>query len=485
MNVTRRIEQIERYFGAGMEEIAARNRYMFRHMARLYLVCLAVHLLLVCLTQDIAGLTWPVAAATAVHAVFMMTIWKKMDAVSPRILEDIIVFFGIEILMLTGWVGIVVFREMPAFLFPLMIVMMSQIYTLRPRVTISLVGVSAGAFIIASGIAKTPEIFILDTMTCIIAAAISMISYFAALQYKTDMFDLEQNLRHMCSVDGMTGVLNKTTFEYYVSDFLKKRSGNGAFALAVVDLDHFKTINDSYGHKTGDDSLLAVSSILKDTFSAEDSHCVGRFGGDEFVIMLKDAVSVKETEKVFGELIEKISSYGDFAVQVTCSIGVAVSDRADVTFSQLFLAADRALYAAKEQGGNSFSVTEIDRNIGAAPLMLVTDGTEADKIVLRARFAKEFRLIETLSGKETLDAVQRYRDGLSLILVRLDMPEINGRDVVRQIRKLPEMRAVPIIAIVEADGSSNGLDVQGEIKTPIDADAAAECVADALRVKKR
>ncbi|MEA4814855.1 MAG: diguanylate cyclase [Oscillospiraceae bacterium] len=484
MKVARQREQIRRYFSAGMEEIAARNRYMLRHMARLYLVCLIVHLLFVCLPQGIAAQTWAVAAATAVHAVFMMTVWEKMDNASPRTIERIIVFFGIEILMLTGWVGIVVFREMPAFLFPLMIVLMSQIYTMRPKVTLSIVGVSAGAFIIASGITKQPEIFILDTMSCIIAAAISMVSYFASLQYKTDMFDLEQNLRHMCSVDGMTGVLNKTTFEYYVSDFLKKRSGNRTFALAVVDLDHFKTINDSYGHKAGDDSLLAVSSILRDTFSSEDSHCVGRFGGDEFVIMLKEAVSVKETEKVFGELMEKIGSCGNFAVKVTCSIGVAVSNRADVTFSQLFLAADRALYAAKEQGGNSFSVTEIDRNIGAAPLMLVTDGTENDKAVLRARFAKEFRLIETSGGRETLDTVQRYRDGLSLILVCLDMPEMSGRDVIRQIRKLPEMRAVPIIAIVGTDGASKGLDVQGEVKAPIDAAAAAECVTDALREKK-
>ena len=484
MNVYRRIEQIRRYFSTGMEEIAARNRYMFRHMSRLYMVCLAAYLMLVCLPQGNAKLTWAVAAAAAAHAVFVMAVWEKMDNETPSDVEGIIVFFGIEILMLTGWVGIAVFREMPAFLFPLMIVLMSQIYTMRPKVTLSIVGVSAGAFIIASGITKQPEIFILDAMSCIIAVVISTVSYFAALQYKTDMFDLEQNLRHMCSVDGMTGVLNKTTFEYYASDFLKKRSSSGPFALAVVDLDHFKTINDSYGHKVGDDSLLAVSSILRDTFSAEDSYCVGRFGGDEFVIMLKDAVSVKETEKVFGELMEEMSACGNLAVQVTCSIGVAVSDRADVTFSQLFLAADRALYAAKEQGGNGFSVTEIDRRIGAAPLMLLTDGSESDKAVLRALFAKEFRLIETSGGKETLDTVQRYRDGLSLILVSLDMPEINGRDVIRQIRKLPEMRAVPIIAIVGIDGTANGLDIQGKIEKPIAADAAAECVANALHAKK-
>ena len=484
MNVYRRIEQIRRYFGEGTQEIAVRNRYMFRHMSRLYMVCLAAYLMLVCLPQGNADQTWGVSAAAAVHAVFMVTVWKKMDTAAPRTVEGIIVLFGIEILMLTGWAGIMVFREMPAFLFPLMLVLMSQIYTLRPKVTASLVGAAAGAFIIASGIAKQPEIFILDTMSCIIAVVISTVSYFAALQYKTDMFDLEQNLRHMCSVDGMTGVLNKTTFEYYASDFLKKRSSSGPFALAVVDLDHFKTINDSYGHKVGDDSLLAVSSILRDTFSAEDSHCVGRFGGDEFVIMLKDAVSVKETEKVFGELMEEMSACGNLAVQVTCSIGVAVSDRADVTFSQLFLAADRALYAAKEQGGNGFSVTEIDRRIGAAPLMLLTDGSESDKAVLRALFAKEFRLIETSGGKETLDAVQRYCDGLSLILVCLDVPEINGRNVIRQIRKLPEMRAVPIIAIVGLDGTANGLDIQGKIEKPIAADAAAECVANALRAKK-
>lgn len=473
-------EMNRRYFDEAADIIASRNRYLFGRMMHLYLLCLVAYLLFVCLPQGIAAQTWAVAVAMIVHGAYMGAAWKPMHSKSVKVTEVLIILFGAEILLLTGWLGIAVFGEAPALLFPLMLILMTQIYNIRPTVEVPFVCGYALVFLMFSAAFKQPEVFIWDVIACAIAMAIGFVSYFTSLRYKADMFALQQNLRYMCSVDGMTGMLNKTTFEYCAGDFLRKKKGGSLFALAVIDLDHFKTINDMYGHKAGDESLLAFASILKNRFSSDESYFVGRFGGDEFVVLIKNAVSVEETRRTFEKLMDDLKSCSDMAFQVTCSIGASVSAREDVTFSQVFLEADRALYAAKEEGGAALCVSELGEHVAAAPLMLMTCGDETDASVLRACFSGDYRLVETSGNKETLDMIQRYRDGLSVIIADVGAPDMDGEAIVRQIRKMPEMSRVPIIALSDFQGEMTAPDVQGEIVKPVDADNAERVVRAAL-----
>ncbi|WMI82321.1 sensor domain-containing diguanylate cyclase [Anaerotignum sp. MB30-C6] len=153
--------------------------------------------------------------------------------------------------------------------------------------------------------------------------------------------------------DPLTGVLNRTAFEVYVN--LCFNSKNESHALLLLDLDNFKQINDGYGHALGDHALVTTAEILK--ASVRNSDYVGRLGGDEFIIFLKN-VSQEQAARKAGEIcaaLESAEMQSNEAV-VTCSIGIACYPKDGCGFDELYELADKGLYKAKDTGKNSFSI---------------------------------------------------------------------------------------------------------------------------------
>ncbi len=119
----------------------------------------------------------------------------------------------------------------------------------------------------------------------------------------------------------------------------------------MLDLDHFKTINDRHGHLTGDQVLLAVAAALRAEVRSAD--VLGRFGGEEFVILLPstnrfDAVTI--AERIRHRVGQLMVAVPDGEIGITVSIGVAAQPRDGQALDPLLAAADRALYVAKEAG---------------------------------------------------------------------------------------------------------------------------------------
>jgi diguanylate cyclase (GGDEF)-like protein len=161
-------------------------------------------------------------------------------------------------------------------------------------------------------------------------------------------------------LDTKTGLLNALTWqreaELEVSRAVRIRS---PLAIAVVDVDHFKAINDQHGHLSGD----AVLALTAATMAAllRDYDIVGRFGGDEFAICLPHT-NAHEAQQVTERLRDKISqisthSPGDAPVQITISIGVASLESSSRSLDELIAAADAALYQAKKSGRNCVRIT--------------------------------------------------------------------------------------------------------------------------------
>jgi diguanylate cyclase (GGDEF)-like protein len=123
----------------------------------------------------------------------------------------------------------------------------------------------------------------------------------------------------------------------------------------MLDLDHFKQINDRYGHGRGDDVLAAVGSVLQATLRASDF--VGRYGGEEFLILLPD--TGRDEARVVAEKIRAAISTIVIAIEqpITASLGCAVFPEDAGDPETLFRAADRALYAAKANGRNRVEVS--------------------------------------------------------------------------------------------------------------------------------
>ncbi|MBR6426685.1 MAG: diguanylate cyclase [Clostridia bacterium] len=150
----------------------------------------------------------------------------------------------------------------------------------------------------------------------------------------------------MAHKDDLTGLSNRRFFYEYVSEYRK----NQAVCIFSIDLDHFKAVNDTYGHKVGDDALKAVGEVLKASFP---TGVVCRFGGDEFLVMLLGSMSQDEAKtmaEVFLERLRERFRVQEQFRQLTGSVGIAISHNIDCPIDDLIKESDAALYAAKEAG---------------------------------------------------------------------------------------------------------------------------------------
>jgi diguanylate cyclase (GGDEF)-like protein len=152
--------------------------------------------------------------------------------------------------------------------------------------------------------------------------------------------------------DVLTGLLNRRAFDSTAEKEMAKQARyGGVFSLAVIDLDNFKTLNDTKGHAAGDKALKLVANVLQEHTRYVDS--VSRLGGDEFAILIPET-GERECNVIcrnIARLIEK--KMNDVGFPVTASIGCATFDQAPESLSYALQAADRAMYAVKEERKNA------------------------------------------------------------------------------------------------------------------------------------
>lgn len=170
--------------------------------------------------------------------------------------------------------------------------------------------------------------------------------------------DIEQTHQHLASLserDPLTGMLNRRGFDSRLERHLKQAEAAGTeLALVMVDIDRFKSINDTYGHATGDQVLVAVADTIRNCLRAGDFSA--RFGGEEFIICLPDksrdtGLSVAERIREAIDRLPLITANGEH-IHVTASAGVATYPTCGYSRNALVEAGDAALYAAKSNGRN-------------------------------------------------------------------------------------------------------------------------------------
>ena len=176
-------------------------------------------------------------------------------------------------------------------------------------------------------------------------------------------FIMHAQLLAQSRIDTKTGLLNASTWEREAAVEIARAVRTGSpLALALVDIDHFKVVNDTYGHLAGDKALRAVTDALRSQLRSYD--LAGRFGGEEFVVLLPqtremDAINV--AERLRAHIAALSIPVGDDIVsgpfiKLTISVGVAALDGASRELTDMLAAADAALYYAKETGRNKTHV---------------------------------------------------------------------------------------------------------------------------------
>lgn len=174
----------------------------------------------------------------------------------------------------------------------------------------------------------------------------------------------EQRYRVLSAVDALSGVMLRRRFEELAERRLARRTRRaGGVGLAMLDVDHFKAINDAVGHLHGDRALRAVGQAAREVLNPAD--LIGRMGGDEFAILLfrrtrrEVEAELERLRRCVAELDLGRHADGAGPQRITVSIGLAWSTARQVRLLELLSAADEALYRAKERGRNRLEVAPL------------------------------------------------------------------------------------------------------------------------------
>lgn len=170
----------------------------------------------------------------------------------------------------------------------------------------------------------------------------------------------ERHITYMALHDALTGLPNRVLLEDRIQQAIQQASRNGnRVGVCFIDLDHFKNINDAYGHKAGDALLIMLAHLLKSCL--RDGDTLARWGGDEFVVLLPDLTESDAVRQVAQKMVEAMRQtlvMDELSINATFSMGIAVypDDESTGDIESLLAQADRAMFYAKSQGRNNFQL---------------------------------------------------------------------------------------------------------------------------------
>jgi diguanylate cyclase (GGDEF)-like protein/PAS domain S-box-containing protein len=247
----------------------------------------------------------------------------------------------------------------------------------------------------------------------------------------TERKALEQQLHHQAFHDLLTGLPNRALFMDRLQHALTRANRRGSkVAVLFTDLDNFKVINDSLGHKAGDLLLVAVAERLKACLRPEDT--AARLGGDEFTVLVEDIANVGEVVQIaerIAEILQPPFTLEEQEVFTTVSIGIAFNNSAQAQPADLLRHADLAMYRAKHRGKARYEVFEPSMDAKAVERLILETGLR--RALVRQQFRVYYQPIVALdndkvAGVEALVRWEHPQQGLLLPEEFLSVAEETG-----------------------------------------------------------
>jgi diguanylate cyclase (GGDEF)-like protein len=163
-------------------------------------------------------------------------------------------------------------------------------------------------------------------------------------------------MERLAKTDGLTGLLNRRAlFETATQEFSRAQRYERALSVLMLDIDHFKRINDTYGHQVGDVVIQEIAAVLKGTLRETDF--IGRYGGEEFAVILPETSleqAFEVAERIRCQISDRLIVNDSTNLQVTVSLGIATLKAGMGTIDEMLKQADQALYQAKFNGRNTW-----------------------------------------------------------------------------------------------------------------------------------
>lgn len=266
-----------------------------------------------------------------------------------------------------------------------------------------------------------------------------------------------EELRRMAEGTRLDILTGAYTRNYYETEM---KHASFAGGVALIDIDDFKLCNDLYGHDVGDLALIETSKAIRSNIMEKD--ILIRYGGDELLLLLPEATPERMDsvlEKIRADVSEvKNGKLG--GIRLSISVGGVMTDKGPIT--DAVYRADRIMYLAKRQKNTVMTDRKIESNSEKQsgddkerPHVLIVDDSEFNRELLCGILGESFEILEADSGKEGLKLLRRYGTQISVVLLDIIMPEMNGFDVLDEMNKEHWLDNIPVIMISADDSDEN------------------------------
>ena len=248
--------------------------------------------------------------------------------------------------------------------------------------------------------------------------------------------------------DALTGASNRRYFE----DKLKK--SHAPAGVAMIDLDDFKVYNDTCGHDAGDMVLVTVVDVIRHCIRKSD--VLVRYGGDEFLLVMPDIQEDDFAHKLrkIKRNIHEATVPGYSNIRLSASVGGVFSE--GNSLEEAVSKADKLMYQAKTKKDKV--VTEGHESVVGEPHkqeILIVDDSKINREILSEMLGDEYIIHEAASGEECIDLLSQYGTGISLVLLDIVMPEMDGFEVLDYMAEHHWIEDIPVIMISSEDSASS------------------------------
>ena len=279
---------------------------------------------------------------------------KKKDALWPQF----VIYLSISVLFLFGCFITSNKPDVPAITFVAFLVITPMFMIDKPYFMSLELIVAAAVYLVWMYFIKDPAVFKMDLANIIIFTFVGIFIHVIANSIRIKEFMLIRVINMQKDTDELTGLKNKAALTREIGEFVESSNENKGLFF-VVDINYFKVINDTYGHDEGDVILKKLGKYFKEKFVNDE--IVGRFGGDEFIIFIKNTDDIAYAKTVALEVYEEVKDaikLPNGKESLTISIGVAIYQGQEKHYSDIFKKADVALYKTKDDRSIKYSIYE-------------------------------------------------------------------------------------------------------------------------------
>lgn len=242
--------------------------------------------------------------------------------------------------------------DAPTSFVQLLCIALPSLFVLPAWITYGMLAAAEAFYAVLVITMKNPYIAQYDIYGMVAGAFFAICVSQLVMESRLDAHELKLRYETMSKRDTLSSLYNKRAFFDDAKRYFEVHNPRLSCSLAIIDIDDFKQVNDTFGHDTGDKVLSRVGDILLELYRPTD--LIARFGGDEYLVLADRMIDENIIRRRFEELACRVAeeSQGAAGTAITLSMGAVYADGQSVDFSRLFQQADEALYAAKQAGKN-------------------------------------------------------------------------------------------------------------------------------------